>query len=168
VKALMPHLEQFLMDLKREHGFVGRVPFWLDRIEIGEFKGSDDELRHTLGDAIDRCIALIAFESPGYYTSDYCRLEWHHMKNTSPRWVEFDYQMSIVWKRGDDPPFNDPHFARRDPDLKHHLVIDLPITDNQQGRLGGVDWYDAVKKTGRFLGRCYEHRMERWRCLRPE
>ena len=100
VRIIKPFVEKFIGRI----GF-GCAPFWLDLLQIGRFDGYDDALRDELRNAISECRAMIAFISPGYWTSDFCRFEFEEMLRTSPEREPF--LATLEWK-GRSGPGNIP------------------------------------------------------------
>jgi TIR domain len=159
VKALLPRLEEFVQQL-RNYGYDGRLPVWWDRVNLGKFRGSDEQLRDALVHGLNECISVIAFVSPGYIASEYCKFEWnfwvtqlpHEPKSKLP--LNATFLMPIVWK---------------DIDALHHDIRSLHLLDDvNRFRLEINDfrsWKETTDITLRVLQLSHERRMERWNAL---
>jgi hypothetical protein len=161
VKILLPHLRNFVKALY-EHGYEGRLPLWWDQVNLGKFQGSDDQLRSALTGGLDQCISLLAFVSPGYLASEFCRFEWDYWMSTGghPEGAYFagHFLRAFIWRRLDPADFSDAGNSRLLILAGEHGGFFLDILDESS-------WEEAVRTTVKFLERCYERRMERWNAL---
>jgi hypothetical protein len=150
VRAILPTIDAFVGELE-QHGFTAKPPFWLDRIEIGQMGNVPDAtLRDILANGIDQCIALIAFVSPGYVNSEFCRFEWSHFGNSS-RTDRFAAPLIWKWPKHDDGETFEP--GAWEMFERHDKRIDL-------GPIGGLD--KVILESVEFLHECYNWRGSRW------
>jgi hypothetical protein len=161
VRAIIPFVDAFVKELELR-GFTAKPPFWLDRIEIGQLGNVPDEtLRDILASGIDQCIALIAFVSPGYVQSGFCRFEWSHFGNSSP--IDQCFATPLIWKRPKVPTvFEDGDGETFEPDAwsvwemfeRHDKRIDFNVLS--------ANWERVIGETADFLNECYNRRGSRW------
>jgi TIR domain len=164
VRAIVPLVDAFVKELE-QRGFTAKPPFWLDRIEIGQVTNMPDKtLRKILADGIDQCIALIAFVSPGYVNSEFCRFEWSHFGNSSP--IDRSFAAPLIWKRpkvfnvfddGDGETFEPDAWSVWEMFERHGKRIDFNVLSE--------DWQRVIAKTAEFLNECYNSRGSRWNHL---
>jgi hypothetical protein len=152
VKAVLPLIDAFVRELERS-GFTAKPPFWLDRIEIGQLVDvPDEDLLNILANAIDECIAVIAFVSPGYASSEFCRFEWNYIGNTSPSIACFE--APVIWK---DPMMLDANALAFWQAMEFHPK--RMTCDRDDG------WQRAIGQAATFLRDCYDYRVNRWHTI---
>ncbi len=160
VRTIKPHVEHFIKELHKR-GFKSH-PFWLDLAEIGNFDGSNEELREELARAIDRCISLIAFVSPGYIKSEFCRFEFRHIGYTSPPHPDLFFRAELVWKT----PFDALGHPLAAAKAAYQIPFD-PIDANDNAPPNHRLWETTLQSAESFLLRCYRERILRWNYMRP-
>lgn len=157
VKALLPTLEHFARELKAR-GFEGHIPFWFDRIAIGKFEGSDDELRCTLAHGINHCTAMIGFISPGYIESHLCKFEWAHMARSTPPMAPLSFQLPIIWKSLD----HKDHWLIYPNRTRDRSPISFVGVEDESHPRRHLSWDRAIEETCDFIVQCHHHRLRRW------
>jgi hypothetical protein len=160
VRAILPYLDEFVKELER-YGFTTKPLLWLDRIEIGQLKNvTDEHVRRTLANAINECTALIAFVSPGYAASDFCRFEWSHIGVTSP--YDHCFSAPLIWKQPQFPQLFGPGswpgaFSLWEAFERHNKRIECNNIASE--------FRNIIGQAADFLHDCHDWRWSRWQYL---
>lgn len=93
VKEILPTIDEFVDELRAAGLRV--APVFFDRFSIGRWHGTDVELARCLHRAIHSSVCMLAFVSPSYVYSDWCRLEWNAMVHCESRYT---HTFPVVWK----------------------------------------------------------------------
>jgi hypothetical protein len=149
VQAALPYVKEFVRGLEN-HGFRA-WPFWLDLAQIHDpMINRNEELEALLRDGVHTSTALLAFCSPGYFTSYYCKLEWEEARLTCPS--DECFSLAVLWKRSEGIP-----------DCAADMLPRMiEIVDMSQS-----EWQRAFVQARAFLYGCHERRQIRWDLLHP-